>query len=601
MATEKNAGEKQLDDVDDIKTSIRRLLLKRLFTDVEFRVEGGQFLKSIYAHKTLLACRSPVLADIFYEGPDTSFLTVSDVEASGVEQMISYIYFDEFVTSSVPDLKQTLKVATKFGIKSLQNLCVSTFADLNVNADNVFEVLEAADFIRDEGIRQKCLKLLTNDTEAALNSSAFKNASLVTVLCIFRLPELSVYSEASLLEAAIVWLKHNPNCSSKDEVLSCIGITTLSTEEFLEIVEKFPKFFSDSEIVKILLNIRHFGSRDLPTFCVTHSVKRKHLKHKIGVPHSFETTEMSETTFESKLLPAKKSTRKEVKATAVVTANKCIQTSDGTYILVPSIPEQRDQLNAEWKCSCCGCTNSENTAKETVHSPKYENEIKNQPLIFNHGHFSDLEIYVDEKEQECFGMSSTWNREEILRQLTASSLSSEHPSCQSLPPPEMQVHRRKENCPFPRNNKYKAMSDQFRSPEMINRPINQIFSSRIADDSHRSHLPTNMRQDLVSKSVLPPKTVNDTNSMPILPSSLIADSNSKPLPPSRIMKDPNRKPTVPPKPMRMQVISSLIIKENRRSKPVPPPRIMKNSSNKATALKIMKKHLISDTIPFQGK
>ncbi|XP_035224786.1 BTB/POZ domain-containing protein At1g55760-like isoform X2 [Stegodyphus dumicola] len=213
MKRSEPSGDQKFDEVDDIRTSVSRLLQRTLLTDVEFHVFVGTSERVFPAHKLILACRSPILADKFYKEKATYVIFESDVGPLGIEQMIRYINSDELVSCSVSDLKQTLKVATKFGIKSLQNLCVSRFTDLDINADNVFEVLEAADFVRHEEVRQKCMKVLINYTEAALNSSAFKDASLATVLCMFRLTELNIYSESCLLEAAISWLKHNPTCS----------------------------------------------------------------------------------------------------------------------------------------------------------------------------------------------------------------------------------------------------------------------------------------------------------------------------------------------------------------------------------------------------
>ncbi|XP_035226086.1 uncharacterized protein LOC118198505 [Stegodyphus dumicola] len=197
-----------------------------------------------------------------------------------MEQMIRYIYLDDIDSYSAFALKQGLEASLKYSIKSLENLCISCLMNVEITGDNVYEVLDAADRVKHDGIRQRCLNIVMNDTETVLNSSALRHASLNTLVHIFELPELNIESEVRLLEAAIAWLQHNRNSSSRDKLLSCIDIMALDVDEVLAVTKKFSSFFSDSEIVSILSNIRHFGSPDLPSFCITHKSKRKFLKPK---------------------------------------------------------------------------------------------------------------------------------------------------------------------------------------------------------------------------------------------------------------------------------------------------------------------------------
>ncbi|KFM68567.1 BTB/POZ domain-containing protein 3, partial [Stegodyphus mimosarum] len=273
-------GDKTFNAADDLKTSLSRLLQKTLLTDVEFRVVVGTSAKVFPAHKLILACRSPILADRFYKEKDTSVIFEYDVGPLGIEQMIRYIYLDNIDSYSAFALKQGLEASLKYSIKSLENLCISYLMNLEVTGDNVYEVLDAANRVKHNGILQRCLEILKSDTETVLNSFALRHASLNTLVLIFQLRELNIESEVRLLEAAIMWYQHNRSSSSRDKLLSCIDIMALDVDEFLALIEKFPTFFTDSEIVSILSNIRHFGSRDLPAFCVTHNTKRKFLKPK---------------------------------------------------------------------------------------------------------------------------------------------------------------------------------------------------------------------------------------------------------------------------------------------------------------------------------
>lgn len=71
--------------------------------------------------------------------------------------------------------------------------------------------------------------------------------------------------EAQALEGVIRWLVYN-NIKGK-QLLSLIDILSLTIDEFFDIFEKYPEFFTEREISSVFLNMIRLGSKELPQWC----------------------------------------------------------------------------------------------------------------------------------------------------------------------------------------------------------------------------------------------------------------------------------------------------------------------------------------------
>jgi hypothetical protein len=138
-----------------LKTQLWLAAQEQQMTDVTFAVDGG---KNLYAHKFILAARSPVFAQQFLNISTTErgLINMEHVEPSVMEQFLNFIYTGELETQ--PN-KQLLTLAQAYGVQTLVDLSNCCFQE--VSGDDVLDLV------------------------ALMNSSALKsrsNSSLPTIM-----------------------------------------------------------------------------------------------------------------------------------------------------------------------------------------------------------------------------------------------------------------------------------------------------------------------------------------------------------------------------------------------------------------------------------
>jgi len=89
-------------------------------TDVEIHVQQ----KSFYAHKPILAARSPVFKNLLAVDPisnDPQVITIANCDAAAVEEFLYFIYTGKLMKTAASE--QLLLLAENYGIKTLKALC----------------------------------------------------------------------------------------------------------------------------------------------------------------------------------------------------------------------------------------------------------------------------------------------------------------------------------------------------------------------------------------------------------------------------------------------------------------------------------------------
>ena len=130
----------------------------KLHTDAEFIVQDKRFS----AHKAILAARSPVFQAEFSreesKKDNPHHIQIDDVNASSFEQFLHFVYTGEFLQFActgepAPMLanKDLLKLAERYQLKTLENLC--RIALLEVNAEQMVSFV--ANLRSNDGSMQK--------------------------------------------------------------------------------------------------------------------------------------------------------------------------------------------------------------------------------------------------------------------------------------------------------------------------------------------------------------------------------------------------------------------------------------------------------------
>ncbi|KVH88320.1 BTB/POZ and MATH domain-containing protein 5-like [Cynara cardunculus var. scolymus] len=167
----------------DIGSHFGTLLDNTEGTDVTFNVAGEKF----YAHKLILAARSPVFRSEFFgqEGDDHE-IVVTDTEPKVFKAMLHFIYRDSLVEdelvasnspceSSVSDtlIAKLLAAADKYDLSRLRRMCESHLCkDISVNS--VGRSLALADCHHAIQLKAVCLRFAAENLAAVMRSDGFE-------------------------------------------------------------------------------------------------------------------------------------------------------------------------------------------------------------------------------------------------------------------------------------------------------------------------------------------------------------------------------------------------------------------------------------------
>lgn len=169
----------------DIGSHFGMLLENEEGSDITFNVSGEKF----HAHKLVLAARSPVFEDEFFDGTeeDNNEIFVADMEPRVFKALLHFIYRDNIIedeefsaTSStcMPSISDTLAAkllaaADKYDLPRLRLMCESALCkDISVNS--VANILALADRYRAMDLKSVCLKFAAENLVAVMRSDGFE-------------------------------------------------------------------------------------------------------------------------------------------------------------------------------------------------------------------------------------------------------------------------------------------------------------------------------------------------------------------------------------------------------------------------------------------
>jgi len=223
-----------------------------LLSDVKFVVpsstgERSESKKVIPAHKFVLAISSPVFYAMFYGqmAETKNSIELSDCEYESLLEMFRYLYSDK-VNLSGDNVMQVLYLANKYMLPSLAEECAE-YLRRNLKASNVFCILSHAQRFDDEDLKDRCWKVIEEQTEETLKSDEFVTVERSLVETVVKSEVLNV-REVELFTAVDRWAREQskkqgitPNGSSKrqvmgEEIVKAIRFPLMSQHEFASVV-----------------------------------------------------------------------------------------------------------------------------------------------------------------------------------------------------------------------------------------------------------------------------------------------------------------------------------------------------------------------------
>lgn len=261
-----DTGERDQNRDSTLQNDLLQMYGKKLNTDVN--ICGENSFVYFGAHKLILAIRSPVFADIFWKNPErkTETVKIEGASVQAVTLLLWYIYADELKTNSSEELIELAKVAQHYKIGGLLRACKCCLAKHPIDRDNVFILMEAFKYFKLDFLFNKCVQFIHSTSPVDLfKKKEFLETSHDSLSHILKHRYMSNEFYIYAMEGVILWLQHR---NKRDRsLLSEFDIFSFNCDEFLDLVEKFPTFFTSREIARILCNMIRPGLTELPPWC----------------------------------------------------------------------------------------------------------------------------------------------------------------------------------------------------------------------------------------------------------------------------------------------------------------------------------------------
>lgn len=191
-----------------IRERCKFMFNNELLSDVKFIVRdpegGGESMKTIPAHKFVLAISSPVFYAMFFGElvETTNSINSSDCEYPSLLELFRFIYSDE-VNLDADNVMQVLYLAKKYMLPSLVDQCTD-FLGKNLDASNVFHVLPAAQTYEEKNLVDECWEVIDEHGDEAIKSDAFTTIEKSLLEELVERESLNV-TEVELFKAVDCW------------------------------------------------------------------------------------------------------------------------------------------------------------------------------------------------------------------------------------------------------------------------------------------------------------------------------------------------------------------------------------------------------------
>ena len=173
-----------------------------LMSDVSFICEESR--RIFHAHKYVLATGSAVFFAMFYGEirPKELPIRIEDAEEESFKEFLRFLYTDDCKITTENAIG-VLYLAKKYLISSLAEKCCEILK-ASIKPENVFVVLEQAIQFDEKQLEEKSWKIVSEKTRECLNSEAFCNIRLHTLIALLKKERLAV-TEVELFRAVLKW------------------------------------------------------------------------------------------------------------------------------------------------------------------------------------------------------------------------------------------------------------------------------------------------------------------------------------------------------------------------------------------------------------
>lgn len=231
---------------------------------------------TIPAHSVIVAAASPKLERLCFEADGSipngiiSIVMPEDYTIDMFEIVLRFIYNEDVtVALTASSVKSVVKIASYLDLRELQGKCCAII-ETGITIDNVCSVFEEFHLAVDLTIRQTCLKLMQENTEAILDNGSAMKMSDKAVCELLESDTLDISEESKLLTAMIEWA--DAECESRgfeinssnrrlvlNPRLKCVRFAAMSIDEFVKSNRELGNLFFTNEEKGMLM--QHIESK----------------------------------------------------------------------------------------------------------------------------------------------------------------------------------------------------------------------------------------------------------------------------------------------------------------------------------------------------
>ncbi|KAF2883941.1 hypothetical protein ILUMI_22233 [Ignelater luminosus] len=250
-----------------VKERGQYLLESGIWSDCRFIVGTEPHQQVFEGHKLFLAMSSPVFEAMFYGGmAEKDPIAILDVQPDAFRALLEYIYTDRINLTSFDQACELCYGAKKYMLPHLVEECTKyLWSDLYPK--NACRAYEFAKLFEEPILMEKCLNIISNQTQEVLSESSFDDVELSTILTVFDQDVLNVQSELELFTAVTRYANRHNQCAAgnpsneastrhptlRDAIMK-IRFLTLSPQEFAE-GPATSNLLTEPEKFAILMNI----------------------------------------------------------------------------------------------------------------------------------------------------------------------------------------------------------------------------------------------------------------------------------------------------------------------------------------------------------
>lgn len=250
------------------------LLNNEELSDIKFQFQDNTVL---FAHKLILASRSPVFEKMFFDWPNGENLIQIDYTTANIFfKFLQYLYTDDVMWMRVYNIGEVMAIAHRFGVNYLEDLCYNYMSG-TLTIENACTFLEHC-YLFENKFTEKLFSFIDTKCEEMILQQSFADLSIPALLCIVKRNTLIVRENhlfKHLLECTHLACKNSKPNNEMKIVFDQVRFPSMSMNEFFECLRLAPNFFTDKEKRDIIDSIKGLSSA---IRSITHPIVKREWK-----------------------------------------------------------------------------------------------------------------------------------------------------------------------------------------------------------------------------------------------------------------------------------------------------------------------------------